>query len=57
MTQHWPMLQRNLLYTAVTRARRLVVLIGQQRALTRALENAEQSARQSGLADRLRNLA
>jgi len=51
--QHYPMLQRNLLYTAVTRARRLVVLIGQQRALERALANSEQSARESSLATRL----
>src|SRR5262249_6873553 len=29
VTQHWPMLQRNLLYTAVTRARKLVVIVGQ----------------------------
>lgn len=33
MTQHYAMLQRNLLYTAVTRGRRLVILLGQQRPL------------------------
>jgi len=54
VTQHWPMLQRNLLYTAITRARRLVVLIGSQRALRRAVENSRPSERQSGLAPRLR---
>lgn len=54
VTQHWPMLQRNLLYTAITRARKLVVLVGQMRALERALQNAEQSLRESGLAERLR---
>jgi exodeoxyribonuclease V alpha subunit len=54
VTQHWPMLQRNLLYTAVTRAKRLVVLVGQPRALERAVKNAEQSQRESGLAERLR---
>jgi exodeoxyribonuclease V alpha subunit len=32
-TQHYTLLQRNLLYTAVTRGRRLVVLIGQPRAI------------------------
>jgi exodeoxyribonuclease V alpha subunit len=32
-TQHYPMLQRNLLYTAVTRGRRLVVIVGQKKAL------------------------
>jgi exodeoxyribonuclease V alpha subunit len=56
VTQHWPMLQRNLLYTAITRAKRLVVLVGQQKALQRALDNAEPSFRQSALADRLRKL-
>ncbi len=56
VTQHYPMLQRNLLYTAVTRAKKLVVLVGQQRALQRAVANAEQSLRESGLAERLRKL-
>ena len=53
VTQHWPMLQRNLLYTAVTRAKKLVVLVCQPRALQRAVQNAEQSERESGLAERL----
>ncbi|NOT30598.1 MAG: AAA family ATPase, partial [Planctomycetes bacterium] len=56
VTQHYPMLQRNLLYTAVTRAKRLVVLVCQPRALQRAVQNAEQSERESGLAERLRRL-
>lgn len=54
VTQHWPMLQRNLLYTAVTRAKRLVVLVGSRRALERAVANAEPSLRESALAERLR---
>jgi exodeoxyribonuclease V alpha subunit len=54
VTQHWMMLQRQLLYTAVTRAKRLVVLVGSPRALRMAIENAEQSRRESGLAERLR---
>ena len=53
-TQHWMMLQRQLLYTAVTRAKRLVVLVGSPRALRMAIENAEQSRRESALAERLR---
>jgi len=53
-TRHRIMLQRNLLYTAVTRARRLLVLVGSRRALRMALENADQSARLSALAQRLR---
>jgi exodeoxyribonuclease V alpha subunit len=52
--QHFMMLQRNLVYTAVTRARRLVVMVGSRRALRMALENAEPSLRLSGLAGRLR---
>ena len=55
--QHWMMLQRHLLYTAVTRARRLVVLVGSPRALDTCLANAEQRGRESALADRLRALA
>ncbi len=54
VTQHYMMLQRNLLYTAVTRARKLVVLVGSQRALRMAIENAEQGHRESALAERLR---
>jgi len=40
-TQHYVMLQRNLLYTAVTRGRRLVVLIGSPRALAIAVRRAD----------------
>ena len=54
--QHYIMLQRNLLYTAITRARRLVVLIGSKRALRAAIDNTEQSRRESALAERLRAL-
>jgi exodeoxyribonuclease V alpha subunit len=53
-TQHYMMLQRNLLYTAVTRGKRLVVLVGSRKALGMAVRNAEISLRCSGLADRLR---
>lgn len=52
-TQHRVMLQRNLLYTAVTRAKKLVVLVGSQRALGWAIENATQAGRSSLLAERL----
>jgi exodeoxyribonuclease V alpha subunit len=38
-TQHYAMLQRNLLYTAVTRGRRLVVLVGQRKALAIAVSD------------------
>ena len=52
-TQHYPMLQRNLLYTAVTRARELFVLVGSKRALQRAIGNDEQANRFTSLAQRL----
>jgi len=52
--QHHIMLQRNLLYTAVTRGRRLVVIVGSRRALGRAVRNATVRERHSRLAERLR---
>jgi len=39
LTQHYIMLQRNLLYTALTRARKLVVLVGSRRAVAMAIRN------------------
>jgi exodeoxyribonuclease V alpha subunit len=39
MTQHYPMLQRNLLYTGVTRGKKLVVLVGQKKAVAIAIRN------------------
>jgi exodeoxyribonuclease V alpha subunit len=39
-TQHYTMLARNLLYTAVTRGKRLVVLVGQRKALAIAVKTA-----------------
>jgi exodeoxyribonuclease V alpha subunit len=54
VTQHWMMLQRSLFYTAITRARKLVVLVGSPRALRMAIENAEERGRESALAERLR---
>ena len=53
-TQHWIMLRRDLLYTAVTRGKRLVVLVGSRRALRRAVDNAETAHRHTRLAERLR---
>jgi exodeoxyribonuclease V alpha subunit len=53
MTQHYLMLQRNLLYTAVTRARQLVVLVGQRRAISIAVRNNRVAERYSGLGVRL----
>lgn len=53
LAEHWIMLQRNLLYTAMTRGKRLVVLVGQRRALERAVQNDRRQARHSALALRL----
>ena len=53
LTSHYMMLQRNLLYTAITRARRLVVLVGQTKALAMAVRNNQVAARYTGLAERL----
>ncbi|PIQ26697.1 ATP-dependent RecD-like DNA helicase [bacterium (Candidatus Blackallbacteria) CG17_big_fil_post_rev_8_21_14_2_50_48_46] len=51
--QHYLMLQRNLIYTAMTRARRLLILVGQRKALALAVKNQGQNKRFSHLADRL----
>ncbi|MBN2527801.1 MAG: ATP-dependent RecD-like DNA helicase [Deltaproteobacteria bacterium] len=50
-TQHFVMLARNLLYTAVTRGKKLVVLVGSKRALNLAVRNDGLSHRCSGLVD------
>jgi len=55
-TQHFVMLKRNLLYTAITRGRRLVVIVGTRRALTQAVRNSETVTRFTGLAHRLARL-
>jgi exodeoxyribonuclease V alpha subunit len=52
-TTHYIMLQRNLLYTAITRARRLLVLVGTKKALAIAVKNDAAVRRSSRLADRL----
>lgn len=55
MTQHFPLLQRNLLYTAITRGKDLVILIGTKQAMTIALKNDKPRQRLSSLAYRLSN--
>ncbi len=54
LTQHYMMLQRNLLYTAITRAKRMVVLVGTRNALRIAVKNNNVAQRHSGLLHRLR---
>ncbi len=53
MTQHYMLLQRNLLYTAVTRAKELVVLVGSKRAIAMAVRNNKIAQRNTRLAERL----
>ncbi len=52
--QHYLLLQRNLVYTAVTRGKRLVVLVGQTKALAMAVRNNRTEQRFSGLLARLK---
>jgi len=52
-TTHYIMLQRNLLYTAITRGRRLVVLVGTKKALAIAVKNQKIQQRYTGLVARL----
>ena len=56
-TQHYMMLQRNLLYTAVTRARQLVVLVGTRKAIAIAVRNDEVARRWTALDWRIRDQA
>ena len=56
MTQHYLLLQRNLVYTAVTRARRLAVLVGTRRALTLAVKSRRREHRFTRLCARLQAL-
>jgi exodeoxyribonuclease V alpha subunit len=53
ITQHYMMLQRNLLYTAVTRARRLVIIVGTRRAIAIAVKNDKVARRHTALDWRL----
>jgi len=53
LTQHYAMLQRNLLYTGVTRGKRLVVLVGQKQAIAIAVRNVSGRRRWSKLGEQL----
>jgi exodeoxyribonuclease V alpha subunit len=57
MTQHFPLLQRNLLYTAITRGKKMVVLIGSRKAVAIALRNDKPRLRASRLAQRIADMA
>jgi exodeoxyribonuclease V alpha subunit len=54
-TQHYPMLRRNLLYTGVTRGRRLVVIVGERRAVGIAVRGAQSLRRWSKLREWLQS--
>ena len=54
LAEHQVMLRRNLLYTAVTRARRLCVVVGDPQAIERAVRRGDAARRHTGLARRLR---
>jgi exodeoxyribonuclease V alpha subunit len=56
-TSAWMMLQRNLLYTGITRAKKLVVLAGSRRALAAAVRTAGTGRRHTALTHRLQTLA
>ena len=53
MNQHFVMLRRNLLYTGLTRARKLAVVVGQSAAIQRAVERNPSARRYTSLAERL----
>ena len=55
LTQHYMLLQRNLLYTAITRGKRLVVVVGSKKAMAIAVKNDRTQERYAQLDHRLRN--
>ena len=55
LMQHYMMLQRNLIYTAVTRARKLVVMVGDKKAIGMAVRNNRISLRNTKLKERLQS--
>jgi exodeoxyribonuclease V alpha subunit len=57
VTQHYMLLQRNLLYTAITRGKQLVVLVGSRKAIAMAVNNNREMKRYTNLDNRLRTLA
>lgn len=55
-TQHWLLLQRNLLYTGITRGKKLVAVVGSNKALSQAIRQVDTSRRFSLLAERLKKI-
>lgn len=56
LPQHYMMLQRNVLYTAITRGKRMIVIVGSGKAVAMAVHNSNIMQRNTSLADRLRNV-
>ena len=54
-TEHFVMLKRSLVYTGITRGKKLVVVVGSRKALEMAVKSAEEGRRNSGLCERLRD--
>ncbi len=52
-TQQYVLLQKNLIYTGLTRGKKLVIIVGEKRALSMAVNNVESASRWSGLRKRL----
>ena len=55
--QHFIMLQRNLLYTGITRGRKMVILVGEEKAVAMAVGNASSGRRYTGLRERLKKVS
>ena len=55
MPQHYLLLQRNMLYTAITRGKRIVIIVGDPKAVSMAVRNNRVTRRNTRLAERLRN--
>ena len=55
--QHYMLLQRNLIYTGITRAKRLLVMVGQKKAMGLAVRNDQARKRYSGLLHSLKELS
>jgi len=53
---HYVMLERNLLYTGITRAKKVLILLGEKRAIAMAVKNNNVTRRNTRLAERLRDV-
>jgi exodeoxyribonuclease V alpha subunit len=56
LTQHYMLLQRNLLYTGITRAKKMVIIVGTRKAIAMAVKNNKIAARWTALSERLQQL-